>query len=339
MGRRQRSADRVGFTLVELLVVIAIIGVLVGLLLPAVQSAREAARRMQCSNNLKQIGLAQHTYHDIYKSFSTGFIRPPWAIARLSESWGWAALMLPQIEQGNLHEMLGVTEYTLEAVLAGRNPRLAGVPARTAALQTLIPAYVCPSDTNEGIAHNNRHFGGGNGTSSGGLGNFRPGLSNYVGNRGTRNNHQQTNDPQGLFHYKRVRFADVTDGTTNTFLVGERDTRYCRSGTWVGIRQPRDNGARAIYGNAGNSRVVLNSPDPPFPWNNRSGCGEGFSSLHPGGAQFVLCDGSVRFITESIDYNEGSVAGRLAQDDSPAPDIGIYQRLSHRRDGHPIGEY
>src|SRR5688572_27645245 len=104
-----------GFTLVELLVVIAIIGILVALLLPAVQAAREAARRMQCGNNLKQIGISIHNYHDTYKSFPSGWICPSVATGAMAvdqESWGWSSLILPFMEQQALHDQLGVTRQT-----------------------------------------------------------------------------------------------------------------------------------------------------------------------------------------------------------------------------------
>lgn len=351
MCRPHTIRRRAGFTLVELLVVIAIIGVLVGLLLPAVQSAREAARRMQCSNNLKQIALAQHTYHDIHQSFATGFIRPPesevpWGQLANKECWGWGALALPQIEQGNLHDMLGVTKYSLRDVLAGLNPQLALEADRREALTTLIPGYVCPSDANDGLVHRNRHFNGGEGTQAGGLhqpgpNQFRPAISNYMGSRGTRSGIQRSKDPQGVFHWKRVAFRDVTDGTSNTFLVGERDNEFCRSGTWIGIRNPRGAQHRGIYYNTADTRVPLNSPDPPFLYSNKAdGCGTGFSSMHPGGAQFAYCDGSVRFISDSIQYNEGpggNDSNGGSQADKPLEqNIGVYQRLAHRKDGYVV---
>ncbi len=330
-----------GFTLIELLVVIAIIAVLIALLLPAVQQAREAARRSTCKNNLKQIGLALHNYEEIHKAFPPAFARPDFATANLFESWGWAAMILPQLDQGPLHEVLGVSDYSLMAVLSGQNPQLTTAAQLLEAMQTQIPIYMCPSDQNDnGISHNDRRFDGGTGTNAGPLGGtLRPSLSNYVGNRGNRNNHQEFNDAQGLFiDNKSIKIADITDGTSNTIMVGERDTFNCRSGVWIGIREPRNNGMRASYGNVGTGRSRINQPDPPVTWSNNGtngGCGAGFSSEHSGGAQFLFCDGSVQFVSENIDFHCG-----LCYDNKPAAaEMGTYQRLMHRRDGHPVGEF
>src|SRR5687768_5426071 len=127
-----------GFTLVELLVVIAIIGVLVALLLPAVQATREAARRSSCSNNLKQIGLGLHNYHDVILSFPSGYIDSPVASR---EQWGWAALMLPYIEQGPLHDKLGVSRGTLDQQLVVNGAVV------VAAAESPLKVFMCPSDS------------------------------------------------------------------------------------------------------------------------------------------------------------------------------------------------
>ncbi len=337
------SPRRRGFTLIELLVVIAIIAVLIALLLPAVQQAREAARRTQCKNNLKQMGLAMHNYHDIHNQFPPPFIRS--SLTNNTEGWGWGVFIMPQLELGNLYNQLNPSAYRLDQVLKGDNPALASTAQRTAALQSRLPVYVCPSDANDGLAPADRHFGGGVGTAAGGLGQFRTGLSNYVANWGTRPN--ATVDPQpesnGVFICQgdapgkgRVRIGDITDGTTNTIMVGERDTKVGRAATWVGVRNTNGGGIRAITQVVGHARPVINAADPPFAWNDTTsiGAGEGFGSEHTGGAQFLFCDGSAKFVSENISHNwaGSNVAG-------PPATIGTFQKLLHRNDGHPIGDF
>ncbi|HRX78605.1 MAG TPA: DUF1559 domain-containing protein, partial [Pirellulaceae bacterium] len=140
-----------GFTLVELLVVIAIIGILVALLLPAVQAAREAARRMQCGNNLKQIGLSMHNYHDTYKTLPPGYLMkrtsPTVCLPNLN-SWGWGALLLPFMEQSPLHDKLKVGDISI--FQAGATPAL------LAAMNVSINSYRCPSDVAPDTNPNNQ---------------------------------------------------------------------------------------------------------------------------------------------------------------------------------------
>ncbi len=328
-----------GFTLIELLVVIAIIAILIALLLPAVQQAREAARRTHCKSNLKQIGIALHNYHDINSSFPSGYIRNDpsntnthWPATR-REGWGWGALLLPQLEQTNLHEQLGVSRFELLEVLSG-NGSLTPQEAQ-ALLQTRLEVFVCPSDANKELAHADRHFGGGIGTDAGGLGNWRPGLANYIAVRGTREQSQQSNDCQGaMFFNSAIGFNDIVDGTSNTFAVGERETICGRAGSWIGVRNPEGNGTRAFFYVVGHGQGTINAPSPPINWGDRDGCGEGFSSLHPGGAQFLFCDGSVKFISESIDSTRQD-----SWHPEPPATIGTYQKLCHRYDELVIDDY
>ena len=317
--------SRRGFTLVALLVVIAIIGILVGLLLPAVQAAREAARRMQCTNNLKQLALASLNYESTHKRFPLAFSP---AIAPYSsngvnnnqESWGWNALLLPFIEQGNLHAQLGVNQFSLRATIANENPNILNTDARIL-LETPISSFQCPSDAGAGDQiHRQRHWGGGRGNAIAGWGNWRPARSNYIANRGTRDQPQRVNDTHGMFMENDAkRIAEVTDGTSNTFLIGERDSLYGRGATWIGTRNPRGARARGIYYVTANVRPPLNSNDPPFGWNSSSNRAvqAGFSSLHTGGANFSYVDGSVHFITEQID-------------------MAVYRGLSTRAGGEPV---
>jgi prepilin-type N-terminal cleavage/methylation domain-containing protein/prepilin-type processing-associated H-X9-DG protein len=352
MNRRSFLSLRSGFTLVELLVVIAIIGVLVAMLLPAVQSAREAARRMQCTNSLHNLAIACHNYHDSLGSFPNSHFCTQTTGATCvanQETWAWSTLILPYIEQQNLFNQLGVLNFSLEHVLAKRNP---GLPNPRDALQTRLAIYICPSDSNpNGHLNGVRHFGGGLGTASGGWGNWEPSGSNYVCNRGTRNNHQAVSDTHGVFMESRgKKMQDITDGTSNTFMIGERDTQICQGGTWVGVRNPNGDGNRGFYYVTANVRVRLNAPDPPIVVTSRDGCSEGFASLHTGGANFALCDGSVRFVSNNIEFKPGSGRGASGTTrnnydvHSPhnpewAPIYSVYTRLGRRNDGFPVGDF
>jgi len=349
--RRRQS----GFTLVELLVVIAIIGVLVALLLPAVQAAREAARRSSCGNNLKQIGIGLHNYHDTILSFPPGWIDVP---ATNSEQWAWSSMMLPYIEQGPLHGRLGVTRWSLE--LAMTNDSANVYPAT----RTVLKVFICPSDAghNSGLTHNNRSFDAGLGYTAAGFTTAATsiaGLNNYMGVSGHRDvvnaapntgiffghcNPNATNTCPNQMGAP-VRIAEIFDGTSNTFMVGERETFRCRAGTWLGVRNTQGTNERGVSMVIGHSHPKLNhkvSPAPGgIPWDEpRIGCAEGFSSLHPGGAQFLAADGSVKFISETIQhfwFPNTIVNGSLA--DSQDPQNGIYQRLLTRDDNLVIGNY
>jgi len=134
-----------------------------------------------------------------------------------------------------------------------------------------------------------------------------------------------------MFFNSSISFADITDGASNTFAVGERDTPNCDSGTWIGVRNPRGGWARDIFYNVGHGQYVINSTASKH--SNR-GCGEGFASLHTGGAHFLFCDGSVQFISENIHSNRSNT-----WQPNPRADIGTYQRLCHRRDDLPVGEF
>ncbi|NBV44220.1 MAG: DUF1559 domain-containing protein [Planctomycetia bacterium] len=315
-------ALRRGFTLVELLVVIAIIGTLVGLLLPAVQSAREAARRSQCSNNLKQLALGIHNHESSQRTLPSGWVYTD--TRANAESWSWGALLLPAVEQAPLHAQLRVAQGNLAAHLLSSQwqPVTTGV-------QTVIGTFLCPSDTGlqGGLVHNDRRFNGGIGYTARP---YTPGASNYVGVAG----HYVVTDADransGLFYgNSRVRMAQIIDGTSKTAMLGERDTRNCRGGAWAGIRNPQGTAARGIWTAVGHSRAKLN--ESALPWDNDPlGCGQGFSSLHPGGASFAAADGSVRFITDDIDHRH--ITGITSQNHTD-PRNGVYQRLLSRDDG------
>ena len=346
------------FTLVELLVVIAIIGVLVALLLPAVQAAREAARRSSCSNNLKQIGLGLQNYHDTQLTFPPGWIDVPLAN---SEQWGWSALMLPYMEQAPLHERLGVTRRSLHQAMATDSANV--YPAT----RTVVKVFICPTDTghNNGLTHNNRSFDVGLGYTAAGFttpATTIAGLSNYMGVAGHRDlgtgNNGITNSGilfgscQGSTTQcdtgiaAAIRMGEILDGTSNTFIVGERETFRCRGGTWLGVRNSNGSGTRGVHVVSGHAHPKLNQPVPPpttnIDWDvDAVGCGEGFSSLHPGGAQFLAADGSVKFVSQTINHfwaNPSGNANGSATDHTDQTN-GIYQRLFSRNDNLVIGNY
>lgn len=329
LNRRKR-----GFTLIELLVVIAIIAILIALLLPAVQQAREAARRSQCKNNLKQIGVALHNYHETYSTFPPGWIRH----ANNWESWGWSVYILPFMEQAPLYKNLNVSDQTLRQRLAAGDP--GGI------LKTVIPNYRCPSDPGGDLgpelAHSNRHFGGGLGHDEGGLSSYDVGPLNYVGNAGTRRDVAGNGRFLGIFdNNSATRIRDILDGTSHTFLVGERDIKFCRGGTWPGMRNPNGNGSRGIWVLVGTSFPKLNQDWNVIAWSADGGCGEGFSSLHTGGAHFLLADGSARFVSENIDFSNpaGGVNSLAAYGSAECQAMGVYQKLARRDDGAPFDDF
>lgn len=349
-----------GFTLVELLVVIAIIGTLVALLLPAVQGAREAARKMSCSNNLHNLALAVQQYEISLNSYPCGYIAKPsddtsdaaTASEVNFEGWGWGALLLPYLEQKNLHAQSGVVGASLYHQLAdAQNNNI------TALIQTPLKILQCPSDTGfqgKGQVDTCRTFENtGLGMAAGGLDGVAVGLSNYIGVAGHRLPQDATLN-SGLFYGNSyVRTADILDGTSNTAMFGERDTFQCHSGSWVGVMNPGGSGQRGAAMVVGYSQPKLNTTaENPAAASNSAcktcwaqGCGTGFSSQHPGGAQFAFADGSVRFVTTGISWNyinTSTGAGGGANDHkmtlNPANQQpqGAYQLMMSRNDKIPI---
>jgi prepilin-type N-terminal cleavage/methylation domain-containing protein len=282
-------ARRAAFTLVELLVVIAIIGILIALLLPAVQAAREAARRATCSNNLKQLGLAVHLHHDVHKTLPPGWLAyDPASGASYPAGvpgWAWGAKILPFIEQLNVEKNL--INYSLNVT----------DPAHDAARKTILPVFRCPSDTGKPIfdfeeshGHHDGHHPGDD--------DVEFATANYVGVFGTIDIHycgtlgvgQQCVGNGSLFHNSHVRFADILDGLSQTFIVGERNSDLGYA-TWVGLPGNDECSPALVLGSAS------------YPPNSRTEHAHNFSSHHPSGTQFLLGDGSVRLIAETIEQS------------------------------------
>lgn len=275
---------RRGFTLIELLVVIAIIGVLVALLVPAVQQAREAARRTQCKNNLKQIGLALHNYHDEFVRFPPGYVSNfDSSGTDTGTGWGWGALVLTQLAQTNLQATINFNQ-AIEAPI-NATPRVAP-----------LTVYLCPSDTVKPKWPAVMRDSTGNPT----ITICDVSSSNYVAVFGVT---EPGIDGEGVFfRNSNIGLRDIQDGSSSTLLVGER-TQYTCEATWVGsvtgarIYPPPGSLAMPFIQHA--SGMTLGHTIEGGPNAVGTECNN-FSSRHTGGAHFVFADGHTQFISTNI---------------------------------------
>jgi prepilin-type N-terminal cleavage/methylation domain-containing protein/prepilin-type processing-associated H-X9-DG protein len=322
-----------GFTLIELLVAMAIIGILVALLLPAVQQAREAARRTQCRNNLKQLGIAFQNYCDSHSSLPPGFIaQQEFAGASQLNQFGWGAMLLPDLDHAPLYDGFSFKRLSWDGSGPGSNLR---------GSQTSLPVFRCPTDT--GPERIDR--------SCPGIPGPEVAVSNYAGVEGSRpmalpcwnpsSIHPVTAD---LFHYppgtcvppdgplylnSAVRLTDIADGTSQTFLAGETSAYLNRKqclDTFIvpmlAVTPYHGVSWAGTYQSYHSEHVVLTT-DEEFNDGDQNGVCHGFSSLHSGGAFFLMCDGHVRFVADMIDNH-------------PQPPHGVFQRLSTIRGGEVV---
>jgi len=280
---------RRAFTLVELLVVIAIIGILIALLLPAVQAAREAARRSTCTNNMKQIGVALHNYHDVNGRLPHGTFA-----ATQQSRWGWQPRLLPFIEGGAEFNLLDFRIAAWQPDQNGNNFQC---------LRRIHRSFLCPSDTLSERIIQEEGFGAGWEISqsdyAGNIGDYINstgiGATPAYGNVGFAAN-EGPNEVRGVISRWKwsASFRDVIDGLSNTFCVGECIGALC-------ITQNFGTQCFATTAHPINYMNQSLIDSPPTPANPRWDESIGFRSFHPGGANFLLGDASVRFVSDTID--------------------------------------
>ncbi len=301
---------RAGFHFLDLLATLFVLSLLASLLLPALQAARENARLNSCKNNLKQIGLALHNYHDTYITLPPGWITKT-DLPNSDSGIGWQTSILPFVEEGMLYDQIGNNRIFHEK-LPDINTHPVSPNSIEEALQTTIPTYICVNDRTPVINTSRGNYG----------------LSNYSGNYGSnplnplgssdaaqnwpgimKTHHSQAN---GIFAWNsKTRFDDITDGTSNTLFFGERAVQNA-AGIWPGVRsnaQANDAVSDCAFGNEFNTTLAS------------------FSSQHLGGMNVAFVDGSVRLMNENIDSQPDIVIPG-----QPPTLQGVYQKFASRND-------
>ncbi|HWL08492.1 MAG TPA: DUF1559 domain-containing protein [Planctomicrobium sp.] len=332
-----------GFTLIELLVVIAIIAILVALLLPAVQQAREAARRSECRNNLKQIGLAIHNYHDIYNLTPIGYIDTNGSTTTNAGTqdggWSWAAQILPQLDQTALFSKFDFRFHP--------HGKLPPEEQNTIASATSLAVFSCPSDTKPRTRKSGSSDPNATSTANGIV--DAVATSSYVGNSGPFNAQfcnqsnpaYQSDRSVGAFRVNiGLRFRDFTDGLSNTMLVGETQWTQTRNNLLYGSLKNAggadctdlDEYQTCPYNHVRSTNTFMNATKTAYPVKYHTA----FGSPHTGGVLFLMGDGSVRFISESIENTSTNFTDAGVTVNGP---YGLYQRLSAIADGQLLGEF
>lgn len=302
---------RPAFTLVELLVVIAIIGILIGMLLPAVQQVREAARRISCGNNVRQLALGLMNYESAHMELPAGWLTED--ASTLDEpGWGWSAQILPFVEAGNIYNQINLEVEILD-------------DRHATAIAQSMPLFACPSDPAPRIINLDTHieeleeegtnfasFLNGDDDDEDSHAHEGPvfaGRSNYSGVFGSNEIEDDPTAGNGMFYAgKPVKFGQVADGLSNTMLVGERRNDL---GTisWIGVVEGLDEKFARIVGSADHSP---NSDEGHF---------EDFRSYHPGGINVVMGDGSVHFIENQISESTFQSMGTRAGGEVVSGDV------------------
>ncbi len=314
-----------GFTIIELLVVIAIIAILVALLMPAVQQAREAARRAQCQSNLHEIGIALENYHGIHNRFPPGLSTDDWLTdTTRGSAWSWAIMITPQLDNAPMFNSVRPDETTLRQALSD--------PTKLKFLQIPQPIFVCPSDGFGTVKNQYRLLRNLNDVT------VDVASSNYVASHGVCAWAFGSGREQGPFGWNwGARFSDIKDGQSTTIAVGERATGIIRgneqggAAIWAGVTSPLNiNFSTTLPSDQ--SDCVMGLTYGLI--NPITGSPHQFSSQHEGGSHFLFCDGAVHFLSESMHSYLSGVAAC-----SDATDWGLYQKMTGINDAGIVDSF